>query len=59
MPKYTFECECGKSVTLNLSIHGEIPQDWPCTCGKTMPRVWDVPGVTFNGQGFYSTDNRK
>ena len=29
------------------------------TCNKDLVRVYSNVGVTFNGSGFYKTDNRK
>jgi len=29
------------------------------TCNKALVRVYSTVGITFNGSGFYKTDNRK
>jgi predicted nucleic acid-binding Zn ribbon protein len=31
----------------------------PSCCNQIMERQWSAPAAIFNGNGFYSTDNRK
>lgn len=58
MPKYDYKCSsCGSTIEFERGI-GEDRE--PSCCSNTMTRIWNsVPGVMFNGSGFYSTDNRK
>lgn len=57
MPVYDFKCECGNTRTQTISIN-EKDFKAVCHCGKQMVRVYGTVGVTFKGQGFYSTDKR-
>jgi len=52
VPNYDFKCDtCGTIMEL------QDPAPPPCgACGYTMTRIWTVPGIKFNGTGFYSTD---
>jgi putative FmdB family regulatory protein len=50
-------CNTTHSVERAMSEAEVLPI---CTsCQKNMTRVWAVGGVSFNGSGFYSTDNPK
>lgn len=56
MPTYQFECPGeGNWVDVVASIHDEVPQPNCQWCGAKMIRVYSVPGVKFNADGFYST----
>lgn len=59
MPKYEYKCKaCGLSETVVRGISDEevVPQ---CgSCNIPLNRVYSSIGVTFNGGGFYSTDNK-
>ena len=60
MPTYEYACGvCGKSNTIFRSIT-DPDGSYECeTCNLPLKRVYSKVGVTFNGNGFYSTDNRK
>ena len=56
MPQYDYKCDtCGTMQTLERSIHAEASEPVCSTCNKSMYRVYSVPGLKFNGSGFYST----
>ena len=58
--KYEYECPaCGNVIQVIRSIHDiEVEYDCP-QCETTLKRKWEAPPVTFKGNGWYSTDNRK
>ena len=60
MPSYEYDCmPCGTRYTKIRSMSDEDP-GYKCeTCNKSLVRVYSNIGVTFNGSGFYKTDNRK
>lgn len=60
MPSYDYRCAlCATTVTHTYSIT-EKPSTVSCQgCGSAMNQVYSVPVVTFNGNGFYSTDKKK
>ena len=60
MPSYEYDCmPCGTRYTKIRSMSEEDP-GYKCeTCNKPLVRVYSNVGVTFNGSGFYKTDNRK
>lgn len=59
MALYEYKCKsCNASETVSRGIADKeiIPS---CkTCNISLTRVYSSVGVTFNGGGFYSTDNR-
>ena len=55
---YTYSCECGSTLDIERSIHEDAIAPTCYDCKKTMARVWTPPVITFNGNGFYSTDNK-
>lgn len=56
MPQYDYKCDtCGLIQTLERSIHVEASNPVCGTCATTMNQVYSVPGLKFNGSGFYST----
>jgi len=55
MPVYDFKCSCGNTRTQTISIN-EKDFKAVCHCGKEMVRDYKTVGVSFKGQGFYSTD---
>jgi len=57
MPLYDYKCEKCLISTEYERGFGENRE--PVCCGESMTRVWSSPGIIFNGNGFYSTDNRK
>ena len=60
MALYEYDCmPCGQRYTKERSIKEDDP-GYKCeTCNKSLVRVYSDIGVTFNGSGFYKTDNRK
>lgn len=57
MPRYDFKCSiCNSQVEFERSIGDE---KYPICCNLSMERLWSAPAAIFNGNGFYSTDNRK
>ncbi len=60
MPSYEYDCmSCAIRYTKIRSMSEEDP-GYACeTCNKPLVRVYFNVGVTFNGSGFYKTDNRK
>lgn len=58
MPVYEYHCEAHQ-ITETVFPMGEAPESILCPiCEESIPRVFSVPGITFNGTGFYKTDNR-
>ena len=53
--QYDYRCpDCNSVLTIERSIHEE-PKDPSCfECHITMNRIYDAPGITFKGGGFYS-----
>ena len=60
MPAYEYDCMvCATRYLKTRGISEEDP-GYECeTCNKPLVRVYSDIGVTFNGSGFYKTDNRK
>jgi len=57
MPVYDYKCMmCFSSVEFKREF-GEDRE--PSCCNQIMERQWSAPAAIFNGNGFYSTDNRK
>jgi putative FmdB family regulatory protein len=57
MPRYDFKClVCSSQIEFERSVSDEI---YPICCNQSMQKLWTAPTVIFNGNGFYSTDNRK
>jgi putative FmdB family regulatory protein len=52
---YDYKCsKCQEVLSVERSIHEE-PKDPSCfVCHITMNRIYDAPGITFKGGGFYS-----
>jgi len=60
MPTYEYMCEsCNKEYTKIRGITEEDPGYSCDICNSNIKRIYSVPGAVFNGDGFYSTDNRK
>jgi len=58
MPTYTFTCKaCDITVEQQRSIKDEATPLTCERCKETMKRIFNVGAVTFNGTGFYRTDN--
>lgn len=56
MPVYEFECvDCDIIELVVQSIHDKIADQKCETCGYTMARKFNNPGVIFNASGFYSS----
>ena len=60
MALYEYDCmPCGVRVVKERSINDSDP-GYACeACQSNLVRVYSNVGLTFNGNGFYSTDNRK
>ena len=60
MPNYEYECT---KCNINYMKHRSMKEDDPgynCdTCNEALVRVYSSIGITFNGSGFYKTDNRR
>jgi putative FmdB family regulatory protein len=60
MPSYEYDCmPCGMRYVKVRSMSLDDPGYQCDTCNKPLVRVYSDIGVTFNGSGFYKTDNRK
>lgn len=60
MARYEYACvNCDVQVTKERSISEPDPGYMCETCGNKLNRVYSSVAVTFNGSGFYHTDNRK
>jgi putative FmdB family regulatory protein len=59
MPVYEYECpNCNVKSTFVRGI-SEIDPGYKCdACNLDLTRVYSLGAVTFNGGGFYSTDNK-
>jgi len=60
MAKYEYDCmSCAKRFIKERSIK-DIDPGYNCEiCNNKMVRVFSNLGTIFNGNGFYSTENRK
>jgi putative FmdB family regulatory protein len=59
MPKYEYKCKaCGLSEIVIRGISDKETLPLCQTCDIPLNRVYSPIGVTFNGGGFYSTDNK-
>ena len=57
MPTYDYQCSV---CSISIEFKREFGEDRePSFCSQTMTRQWSAPTAIFNGNGFYSTDNRK
>lgn len=60
MPAYDYIClECNLEYTKVRGMSEDDPGYACDTCNVPLTRVYSSIGVTFNGSGFYKTDNRK
>jgi putative FmdB family regulatory protein len=56
---YDYECtKCKNSYSIERSMYDTEILPICVTCHESMTRVWAIGGITFNGVGFYSTDNK-
>jgi putative FmdB family regulatory protein len=60
LPNYEYSCGvCGVSRNIFRGI-ADPEQSYECdACNLPLKRVYSNIGVTFNGEGFYRTDNRR
>ena len=60
MALYEYDCmRCAQRYTKERSIKDNDP-GYKCEiCNAGLVRVYSNVGAVFNGNGFYSTDNRK
>lgn len=60
MASYEYICiECDLNFTKTRGMTEQEPEYFCESCGYKLNRVYSSVGITFNGSGFYSTDNRK
>ena len=60
MPVYQYKCtDCNKVTEEVRGITENVPDLFCKTCNLPLKRLYSNIGVTFNGSGFYKTDNRK
>jgi len=60
VPSYEYVCiDCDIDYTKIRGIKEEDPGYTCDTCNLSLVRVYSNIGVTFNGNGFYKTDNRR
>ena len=58
----TYEYDCMSCAKRYLKVRPMSENDpgYTCDdCNKKLVRVYSSVGITFNGSGFYKTDNRK
>ena len=56
MPTYDFACACGFRTTFWLATDKrDTPMECK-NCGDKLKRQYTAPAITFNGDGFYTTD---
>lgn len=60
MPKYDYKCtQCDFSAVITHSMEETLAGNVCEKCAQGyLRRVFSPPAVTFNGPGFYRTDNR-
>ena len=59
MPIYEYECaDCNSKITVSRGISEKDPGYVCDSCNLPLSRVYSLGAVTFNGGGFYSTDNK-
>ena len=59
MPKYEYACKsCAERIEVTQKFADPPLTECP-SCGGPLRKVFSPPGITFNGSGFYRTDNRK
>jgi len=59
MPVYEYSCpQCKARTFVTRSITEDAAVSECEICGILPKRVYSSVGVTFNGSGFYKTDNR-
>jgi len=60
MPSYEYDCiSCNQRYVKTRSMTEDDPGYQCDTCNNELVRVYSNVGVTFNGSGFYTTDNRR
>ena len=61
MPSYEYRCTstCKEIYIKIRSIHEKDPGYLCEKCNSSLERIYSSIGAIFNGNGFYSTDNRK
>jgi putative FmdB family regulatory protein len=56
---YDYKCDqCKTELSVERSIHAEANAPTCFDCHVPMNRVFSSPAITFNGPGFYTTDNK-
>ena len=57
MPTYDYQCRtCDHTLESRHPAGEPGPADCP-QCGGPLRKKYQPPGITFNGPGFYTTDN--
>ena len=60
MASYEYDCmACAVRYTKIRSMSEDDPGYSCDTCNAALVRVYSNVGISFNGSGFYTTDNRK
>jgi putative FmdB family regulatory protein len=60
VPAYQYKCaDCNEITEEVRGITEDIPDLFCKICNLKLKRIYSNIGVTFNGSGFYKTDNRK
>ncbi len=58
MPTYSYRCtECSTAFDIQQAFTDDSLTECP-SCQGRLRKVFSAVGVTFNGSGFYRTDNR-
>ena len=58
MPIYDYKCKDNlHPYTENRSIAEDQKNTECLECGSELKRVFDAPGIQFNGSGFYKTSH--
>jgi len=58
MPTYDYVCiNCDEAQEVSRGFDEEEILPSCLTCGYSMSRVYNAPGIKFKGSGFYKTDN--
>lgn len=59
MPSYLYACAAGHTTTASRPIDDRDDAPACETCGTSTKRQLTAPGISFRGDGFYSTSHRR